>query len=146
MGKKQAVIKTEKLVESIADAILDKKGNDVISLNIGKLPNSVCKYFIISNADSTTQVNAIAENVEEKIQEHYNEKAWQTAGYDNSLWVILDYVDVVVHIFQTQVRDFYRLEELWADAEVKHFSDDVSTVTKKVKVTKTKSKRTFKID
>jgi ribosome-associated protein len=141
MAKKQVGIKTEKLVKIIADAILDKKGNDVVSLNVGKLPNSFCKYFVICNAESTTQVGAIAGNVEDKILENFHEKAWKTAGYDNSLWIILDYVDVVVHIFQTQYRSFYKLEDLWADADLKHYSDEVVVVQKKTRTTKTKSKK-----
>lgn len=141
MAKKQAGIKTEKLVESITGAILDKKGNDVVSLNISKLPNSVCKYFVICNADSTTQVDAIAGNIEDKLFENYREKAWQTAGYDNSFWIVLDYIDVVVHIFQTQYRSFYKLEDLWADAEIKHYSDEEIVTIKKTKTAKTRSKK-----
>lgn len=131
MGKKRKVLDVESLVESIVDAILDKKGKEVTSLAIGKLPNSVCDYFIICHADSTTQVHAIAENIEVKINENLNEKVWKSAGYDNSIWVVLDYVNVVVHIFQTEWRSFYKIEELWADAQTKLYTDEpVSEVIK----------------
>lgn len=131
MGKKRKVLDVESLVESIVDAILDKKGKEVTSLEIGKLPNSVCDYFIICHADSTTQVHAIAENVEVKIKENLNEKVWKSAGYDNSIWVVLDYVNVVVHIFQTEWRSFYKIEELWADAQTKLYTDEpVSEIIK----------------
>ena len=133
MVKKRKALEVEPLVNCIVDAILDKKGKEVTSLEIGTLPNAVCDYFIICHADSTTQVHAIAENIEVKVQEILNEKAWKTAGYDNSIWVVLDYVNVVVHIFQTESRSFYRIEELWADAQSKLYSDEPQPVVKKTK-------------
>jgi ribosome-associated protein len=115
MGKKKKET-SEKLLSTIVDAIVEKKGVDIVSLELGKLPNAICKYFVICNADSTTQVSAIADNVEDRVIEHCAEKVWQKGGYENSIWIILDYVDVVVHIFQTEWRQFYKLEGLWADA------------------------------
>lgn len=109
--------KTDTLHSCIIDSIIDKKGNDVVSLDLGSLPNAICQHFIICHADSTTQVAAIAENIEEKVEENLKEKVWQKGGYDNSIWVVLDYVDIVVHIFQTDWRQFYKLEDLWADAK-----------------------------
>jgi len=138
MGKKREALKVEPLVNCIVDAILDKKGKEVVSLEIGKLPNSVCDYFIICHADSTTQVHAIAENIEVKVREQLNEKVWKSAGYDNSIWVVLDYVNVVVHIFQTEWRSYYKIEELWADAQTKLYTDEPQPEVKK---TKTRSKK-----
>lgn len=112
--------KTDTLHSCIIDSIIDKKGNDVVSLDLGSLPNAICQHFIICHADSTTQVAAIAENIEEKVEENLKEKVWQKGGYDNSIWVVLDYVDIVVHIFQTDWRQFYKLEDLWADAKKLH--------------------------
>ncbi len=133
MGKKRDASKVEPLVSCIVDAILDKKGKEVISLEIGKLPNAVCDYFIICHADSTTQVNAIAENVEAKAREKLDEKVWKSAGYDNAIWIVLDFVNVVVHVFQTESRDFYKIEKLWADAPTKHHTDEPVIVEKVVK-------------
>jgi ribosome-associated protein len=133
MGKKREALKVEPLVNCIVDAILDKKGKEVISLEIGKLPNAVCDYFIICHADSTTQVHAIAENIEIKVGEQLKEKVWKSAGYDNSIWVVLDFVNVVVHIFQTEWRSFYKLEELWADAQMKLYTDEPQLEVKKTK-------------
>jgi len=133
MVKKRKALEVEPLVNCIVDAILDKKGKEVTSLEIGTLPNAVCDYFIICHADSTTQVHAIAENVEAKVLGTLNEKAWKTAGYDNSIWIVLDFVNVVVHIFQTESRSFYRIEELWADAQSKSYSDEPKTEVKKTK-------------
>ncbi len=141
MVKKREALKVEPLVSCIVDAILDKKGTEVISLEIGKLPNSVCDYFIICNADSTTQVNAIAENIEVKVQELFKEKVWKSAGYDNSIWIVLDFVNVVVHVFQTESREFYKLEKLWADAPAKFYTD---VPQPEVKKTKPRSKKVTK--
>ncbi|MDD2196600.1 MAG: ribosome silencing factor [Bacteroidales bacterium] len=109
--------KTDILHNCIIDAISEKKGSGIISLELGLLPNAVCKHFIICHADSSTQVGAIADNILDKVIEKTQERPWQKGGYENSIWVILDYVDIVVHIFQTEWRQFYKLEELWADAK-----------------------------
>ncbi|MDR0420868.1 MAG: ribosome silencing factor [Prevotellaceae bacterium] len=110
---------TAELLEIAIAAALEKKAQNIISLNFSKLKNSICKYFIICNADSTTQVSAISDNIEDKILEKLNEKIWRRNGFENAFWIILDYGDVVIHIFQTEQRNFYRLEDLWADAEIK---------------------------
>ena len=112
------------LLDVIVEAMLEKKAQNIISLDLSSLDNSICKYFVICNADSTTQVSAIAENVEDQVREQLNERVWRKDGLQNSLWVILDYGDVVVHVFQTECRNFYRLEDLWADAELKAYADD----------------------
>ena len=88
----------EKLIRTIVSAIEDKKGKNIVSLDLSGFDGAVCSHFVVCNADSTTQVAAIADGIEEKVHE------------------VMDYVDVVVHIFQTELRDYYRLEELWADA------------------------------
>lgn len=119
MTKKQQKTSIEQLLATIVDAIQDKKGSNIVSIEIGKLPNAVCEYFVICHANSTTQVSAIADNVEDKVLENHHEKVWQKAGHDNSIWVVLDFVDIVVHVFQKEWREFYRLEELWADAQTK---------------------------
>lgn len=141
MVKKREVLKAEPLVNCIVDAILDKKGKEVMSLEIGKLPNAICDYFIICHADSTTQVHAIAENIEVKVREMFDEKVWKSAGYDNSIWVLLDFVNVVVHVFQTEWRGFYKIEELWADAQAKYYTDEPQPEVKK---TKPRSKKVTK--
>jgi len=120
MGKRKKD-STDKLHICIIDAIIEKKGQDIVSLELGKLPNAICKHFIICHAESTTQVAAIAENIEEKVIENLQEKVWQKGGYENSIWVVLDYIDVVVHVFQTEWRQFYKLEDLWADATRTNF-------------------------
>ncbi|MDE7069829.1 MAG: ribosome silencing factor [Alistipes sp.] len=106
----------QKLIETIVGAIQDKKGKNIVSLDISKTDGAICSAFVVCNADSTTQVAAIAAGIEEKVLETLGEKVWRVEGQQNALWIAMDYVDVVVHIFQTELRDFYKLEELWADA------------------------------
>lgn len=106
----------EKLTGTIIRAIQDKKGKNIVSLDLSKIDGAICSCFIVCNADSTTQVAAIAADIEEQVLETLGEKVWRVEGQQNALWIAMDYVDVVVHIFQTELREFYKLEELWADA------------------------------
>ncbi len=103
-------------VKVIADAMLEKKGREVLSLNLKKIGTAISDYFVVCNADSTTNVLAIADNVEDRMIESCKRKVIRSQGRENALWVILDYGDIVVHVFQTAYRSFYRLEDLWADA------------------------------
>ena len=107
----------DKLIETIVGAIEDKKGKNIVSLDRTGFDGAICSKFVVCNADSTTQVAAIAAGVEEKVLE----KVWRIEGQQNAFWIAMDYVDVVVHIFQTELRDFYRLEELWADAPMTRY-------------------------
>lgn len=111
----------EKLIETIVGAIEDKKGKDIVSLDLSGFDGAICSHFVVCNADSTTQVGAIAAGIEERVLERLGEKVWRIEGQQNGVWIAMDYVDVVVHIFQTDLRSFYRLEELWADAPIKHY-------------------------
>lgn len=111
-------------VKVIADAMLEKKGIDVVSLDLREIGTAISDYFIVCNADSTTNVNAIADNVEDRMIEKCGRKVLRSQGKENSFWIILDYGDIVVHIFQTEYRQFYRLESLWADAVRTEYNDD----------------------
>ena len=115
----------EKLIETIVEAIEDKKGKDIVSLDLTGFDGAICSHFVVCNADSTTQVAAIAAGIEEKVMEDLGEKLWRIEGQQNGVWIAMDYVDVVVHIFQTELRSFYKLEELWADAPMKHYEYEV---------------------
>lgn len=105
-----------KLLETIVAAIEDKKGNNILSIDLTGIDGAVTDAFVVCSAESTTQVAAIADGIEEKVLETLGEKVWRIEGQQNAVWIAMDYVDVVVHIFQTELRSFYRLEELWADA------------------------------
>lgn len=122
-AKKSAAKSISKDVKVIAEAMLDKKAKNVCSLDLRKLGTSICDYFVICNADSTTNVSAIADNVEDQMEEKCNKRVVRAQGKENSFWIIMDYGDIVVHIFQTQYRDFYRLEELWSDCKRTSYED-----------------------
>ena len=107
----------------IADAMLEKKGQEVVSLDLRPIGTAFSDYFIVCNADSAPAVVAIADNVEDKMIEKCRRKVARTQGKENAYWVILDYGDIVVHVFQTPYRSFYRLEDLWADAERTVYED-----------------------
>jgi len=116
-------VKTETLVTSIVESMQNKRGHDVVTIDLRKINSSVCDYFVICSATSDRQVKAIADSVDEDMVEQYNTKPARKQGYENAQWIILDYLDVVIHIFQQEYRDFYRLEDLWADAEIKTYND-----------------------
>ncbi len=105
-----------KLTEVIVSAIEDKKGKNIVSLDLTGFDGAICNNFVVCNADSTTQVAAIAAGIEERVQKELGEKVWRIEGQQNGVWIAIDYVDVVVHVFQSELREFYKLEELWADA------------------------------
>lgn len=111
----------EKLIETIVEAIEDKKGKNIVSLDLTGFDGAICSHFVVCNADSTAQVAAIADGIDEKVSEKLGEHVWRIEGQQNAFWIAMDYVDVVVHIFQTELRDFYKLEELWADAPIQHY-------------------------
>lgn len=113
----------KKEIKVITDAMLEKKGQDVLSLDLRPIGTAISDYFVVCNAASTTQVRAIADNVEDKMIEILKMKPARKQGTENGFWVILDYGIAVVHIFQTEYRSFYRLEDLWADAKRKEFKD-----------------------
>jgi len=108
----------EAIVDNIIEGIQEKKGKDIVCIDLSALENSICRYFIICHGDSNTQVSAIAQWVEKVMEDKLDEKVWRKQGLENAHWVLLDYFDVVVHIFQKEFRDFYNLEGLWADGKI----------------------------
>ena len=115
----------EKLIETIVEAIQNKKGKNIVSLDLSGFDGAICSNFVVCNADSTTQVAAIADGIEEKVFEKLGESVWRVEGKQSGLWIAMDYVDVVVHIFLTELREYYKLEELWADAPMKRYDYEV---------------------
>ena len=110
-------------IKVIADAMLEKKGQDVVSLDLRPIGTAISDHFVVCNADSSPAVVAIADNVEERMIEKCKRKVIRTQGKENAFWVIIDYGDIVVHVFQTPYRSFYRLEDLWADADRQVYED-----------------------
>ncbi len=124
MSKRYLANEVEELKQAIVTAIQDKKGENISIVEVGALENSISDAFIICNANSNTQVDAIADGIEKDVRKNLSQRPWHVEGKSNSQWIILDYVSVMVHIFQTPYREFYQLEELWSDAPVKHISNE----------------------
>jgi ribosome-associated protein len=108
----------EHLLGAILEGVQRKKGYDIVKVDLTVLENTFCQFFVICHGNTNVQVGAIAESVEEKVKDGLQLKPWHREGLENAQWVLLDYGDIVVHIFQKEYRDFYNLEELWADAIV----------------------------
>jgi ribosome-associated protein len=108
-----------KLVNTIIESIQDKKGYDITDINLQKIENAICDHFIICHGDSRPQVEAIAENIERQLREKLHTKPVNIDGKENAQWILIDYHHVMVHVFQREYRNFYNLEELWADAKIK---------------------------
>lgn len=106
------------LIKEIVEGMEDRKAERITVMDLSGIENSICDYFVICEGNSNTQVKAISESVEERVREKLSEKPWHVEGRDRSEWVLMDYVDAVVHVFQKATREFYDLEGLWGDAEI----------------------------
>lgn len=109
---------TTDLVDAIIDGMEEKKAKNITIINLTSIENSVADFFVICDADSKTHVEAIADSVDEIVQKTTNERPFHAEGFENAEWILMDYINVVVHVFQKEVRDYYNLEALWADAEI----------------------------
>ena len=115
MSKKES--ETDQLVTQIIKGIEEVKGQHIEILDLRAIENTVCDYFIICDGTSNTQVNAIVNSVQKTTSKAIKEKPWHVEGSDNAEWVLIDYVHVVVHVFQKHIREFYDIEGLWGDAK-----------------------------
>jgi len=115
MGKTES---TDLLITHIIDALEDVKAEDIQILDLREIENSVCSYFIVCSGNSNTQVNALAGSVQKKVSKALKEKPFHVEGTETAEWVLLDYINVVVHIFQRTLREYYDIESLWGDAKV----------------------------
>ena len=107
--------KNSKIIKTIIAAIQEKKGNNIISLDLRKIKEAVSDFFVVCEAGSNTQVRAIADNVVDRVREKCKESPYHHEGYSKLQWVLIDYVNVVVHVMLPENRKFYKLEELWSD-------------------------------
>ena len=114
---------TKQLVNTIIKGIQEKKGKSIVNFDITKLEQSITDNFIICHGDSNTQVDAIADSVVEFVKKEFHENPIHKEGKQNSQWILLDYGMVIVHIFQKEYRDFYNLEDLWADAKIQEIQE-----------------------
>ena len=106
------------LLAHIIKGIEDVKGNDINILDLREIENTVCDYFVICNGNSNTQVNAIIGSIQKVVSKELKEKPWHVEGEQNGEWVLMDYVSIVVHVFQKHIREYYNIESLWGDAKI----------------------------
>ena len=109
---------TEILVSKIVEALQDKKGRDITTMNLTEIQGSICRYFVICEGGSPTQVSALSDSVWDKVFEDLKEKPLGAVGMQEAQWIAMDYGTVIVHIFLPELRQYYNLENLWADAEI----------------------------
>ncbi len=114
----------EKLFETIIETIKQKKGKNIVSINLRKIENTLFDFFVICHGESTTQVEAIAEAVELKAREEFSLRPSHLEGLQNAQWILIDYQGIVVHVFLEQQREFYQLEDLWSDGDIKEHKDE----------------------
>jgi ribosome-associated protein len=106
----------DELLTNIIKGIEEVKGNDIDILDLRAIDNSACDYFVVCNGNSNTQVSAIVNSVQKIVSKQLKDKPWHVEGLENSEWVLMDYVNVVVHVFQKHIREYYNIESLWGDA------------------------------
>ena len=121
MVKNKTLQESTSISELVVYGIQEKKGNEIVRLDLRNIHSSVADYFVVCHAESSTQVKAIAQSVEDEVLKALKLEPWRKEGLQQSEWIILDYIDVVVHIFKTDKREFYGIEDLWGDAEMISF-------------------------
>jgi len=127
MGKKKKkekeLLTSDDLMALVIESMRQKKGKDIVSIGFKKMPNSITDYFVICHGTSSTQVEALSDNVYDYLRKN-GVRPWHTEGKQNAEWVLIDYVDVVVHIFLDTSREFYKIEKLWADADLVTYENE----------------------
>ena len=113
-------ITADQLITAIISGIEDVKGQDINILDLREIENTVCDYFIVCEGTSNTQVSAIVNSIQKKVSREVKDKPWHVEGEENAEWVLIDYVNVVVHVFQKHIRAYYDIESLWGDAKSTH--------------------------
>ncbi len=111
-------ISNDDLLANIIKGIEDVKGADINILDLRGIENTVCDYFVICNGNSNTQVNAITNSIQKVVSKELKDKPWHVEGSENGEWVLMDYVNIVVHVFQKHIREYYNIESLWGDAKI----------------------------
>ena len=123
MNKEQKIVSSDDLASSIIEGMTNLKGKEIISLNLSDIETAVCDYFIVCHGTSNTHVSSLADGVIDNTLKDHKEKPWNKEGFENSEWILLDYGNVVAHIFQQEIREYYNIEKLWADAKVRLIED-----------------------
>lgn len=114
---------SKQLVDKIVEAIQDKKGSRIVVADLDGIDGAICRYFVVCQGNSPMQVEAITDSVADKARENLGEKPTHVVGLENAVWVAMDYVDVMVHIFVPEMREYYSIETLWEDAKITEIPD-----------------------
>lgn len=117
------MVENEQIVNKIVEGIQERKGKNIMVVNLTKLKDAPCSYFVICEGDSNVHVNAVALSIKDWVHDHINVKPYATDGFENCVWIAMDYGQIIVHIFQRATREFYDIEHLWADADLKRVKD-----------------------
>ncbi len=112
------IVNSDLLISEIIKGIEDVKGENISIIDLREIENTVCDYYILCDGSSNTQVKAIATSIQKVVSKSLKDKAWHVEGESNAEWILLDYVNLAVHVFQKPVREFYNLEELWGDGKI----------------------------
>ncbi len=115
---------TMQMIEEVTSAMLAKKGQRVVVLDLRGIEKAVCDFFVICSADTAPHIKALCDEVEDRVASATGEWPWRSSGHENAQWIVLDYIDVVVHLMTNPTRDFYDLEGLWADAKRTEYKDE----------------------
>jgi len=113
----------EQIVEKIVEGIQERKGKNIVVVNLTKLKEAPCSYFVICEGDSSVHVNAVGQSIKDYVREQIKVKPYATDGFENCEWIAMDYGQIIVHVFQRPTRAFYDIEHLWADAQLKKLED-----------------------
>ncbi|MDH4058079.1 MAG: ribosome silencing factor [Cyclobacteriaceae bacterium] len=127
MAKKRKAVSSEKLCDAIVKGMQEKKAIDILVLDLRKVKNAVADFFVVCSGGSDKQLDAIAESVDDEVQKAVKESPWHVEGKSNKEWVLIDYFDVVAHIFRKDKREYFTLEKLWGDAEMIEIETPVIT-------------------
>ncbi len=117
------MVENKEIVEKIVEGIQERKGHKIVVVDLNKLQDAPCSYFVICEGDSNVQVNAIAHSIKDWVNEKLDVKPFATDGFENSQWIAMDYGQIIVHVFQRPFREFYDLEHLWQDADLNFIHD-----------------------
>ena len=123
--KEKEEFTSEQLVETIVEAMQDRKAENIVKLDLRNTDSSVADFYIVCHGNSNVQVDAISKGIERDTRDKIKEKPWRKEGFQNSQWIILDYVNVVVHVFHEEARDYYKIEKLWGDAVITNYEHQV---------------------
>lgn len=123
MGKKRRTSEAEKLTKAIVNGMQEKKAQDIVVMDMREVKNAVADFFVICSGTSDKQLAAIADSIEEEVTQVLGEDPWHREGKQNKEWVLIDYINVVAHIFRKDKRNYFALEKLWGDAQIAEIAE-----------------------